>query len=414
MIRDILLAGGIVLAPAGQLSMGLPAGFAEVLLFCFISVSAARMLWDGRIEVTPAFVRLGIFWLVFAMTLAVGFFVGYFTAQTQILGFILHDSLAFGLMMTTSLMIAGRQNAVFHMRRSAWLLIGFANVALLAQLAAGWGLVSQPGITPWLGDRFQGWSENPNQLALYCTAYGLLALHLATTSEKPLARILGFTALVIPLYVGRLTKSDAFLLASIVGYLTFGVLSLSSWLGASAQRHGLRQQVAGVLLVALLPLTVALSPQLFARPVNVETIAASMTRGGGGEATQESAALRLYLWKAAVDAGMTSGSLGLGPGPHLERPPVSFRQTLPELFEAHNTILDTFTQGGMIAVLSLAWIVTTAILFAWRVRADALVAVVLSLAVFGLTHLIIRHPIVWFSVAACLLAGAPALGRKTI
>lgn len=407
MIRDILLSAGIVLAPAGQLSTGLPAGFAEALLFGFVALSFARMLWDGRIEMTDAFIRLGTFWLIFFVTLALGFCISFFIARIQILGFVLHDGMAFSLMMAMCLMMTARRDAAIHMRRSAWLIVGFANVTLALQVATGWGLLGQPGVGPWLGDRFQGWSENPNQLALYCAAYGPLALYLATTSRSPRAVLLACAAAILPFYVGRLTKSDSFLLASVVGYLSFGLLMLGSWLGARVRRPGMPRQLVLLALAGAVALGASLAPQIAARSPGIEALAEGMSRGGGGEKTEETAQLRLYLWKAAAHTGLSSASLGQGPGPHLERPPVSYRQTLPELFEAHNTILDLFTQGGLIAVLNLAWIVTTAVLVAWRARLDALVALVLSLAVFGLTHLIVRHPVVWFSVAACLLAGRP-------
>jgi len=69
----------------------------------------------------------------------------------------------------------------------------------------------------------------------------------------------------------------------------------------------------------------------------------------------------MTLWRQAIDRGLESGMLGLGPGPHLQIPPsiVAGRvstgaepvnighpiQNGTANFEAHNTILDLFTQG---------------------------------------------------------------------
>ncbi|TKB07375.1 MAG: O-antigen ligase domain-containing protein, partial [Mesorhizobium sp.] len=34
-------------------------------------------------------------------------------------------------------------------------------------------------------------------------------------------------------------------------------------------------------------------------------------------------------------------------------------------------------------------------------------ALVVSIIIFGMPHLIIRHPIVWFALTICLVAGTP-------
>jgi len=83
------------------------------------------------------------------------------------------------------------------------------------------------------------------------------------------------------------------------------------------------------------------------------------------------------------------------------------QQFLPRPFEAHSTILDLYTQGGLISVLALMWIFGSAALSAWRAKLDALVALVASIAVFSAPHLVIRHPIVWFCLTLCLVAGTP-------
>ena len=146
---------------------------------------------------------------------------------------------------------------------------------------------------------------------------------------------------------------------------------------------------------------------MLAESSNVEDFAKSLTKDKGGEATAETATLRLQLWDEALDKGARSGSLGLGPGPHLDRPSTVDQQFLPRPFEAHSTILDLYTQGGLISVLALLWILGSAALSAWGARQDTLVALVASIAVFSAPHLIIRHPIVWFCVTLCLVAGTP-------
>ena len=61
----------------------------------------------------------------------------------------------------------------------------------------------------------------------------------------------------------------------------------------------------------------------------------------------------------------------------------------------------------MIAVLALLWIVGSAAMSAWRAKLDALLALVAGLVVYAIPHLVIRHPIVWFALTFCLVAGTP-------
>jgi hypothetical protein len=84
-------------------------------------------------------------------------------------------------------------------------------------------------------------------------------------------------------------------------------------------------------------------------------------------------------------------------------------------FEAHNTVLDVFTQGGFIAVASLLWLAASAFATAYRARLVGLAALLCGLFTFGMTGLIIREPIFWFAIALCLTAEDGSMlpaGRK--
>jgi hypothetical protein len=111
--------------------------------------------------------------------------------------------------------------------------------------------------------------------------------------------------------------------------------------------------------------------------------------------------------------------LALGPGPHLKMPasvlagrevekddPLYNEHLKPSSapnFEAHNTLLDLFTQSGLIAALSFVWLEATA--FAYKARLAALMTALCGLAIFTTFHLVVRHPIVWPVIAPCLVAG---------
>ncbi|MEZ2331146.1 O-antigen ligase family protein [Mesorhizobium sp. RCC_202] len=414
MIRDALLACGLVMAYATQLAVpGLPIGYTELFLTLWIMLSIGRVLAGGRLEVSSALARFAAFWLILALTLALGAIVGYVT-KVLLLDPVLHDTFAYMLLVGITCLSVAEPDADRRLRRIGWLVIAMANAGFAWQVGLAWGWVRQPGVDPWYWDRFCGWSDNPNQLALYCAVIGPLALHLVTTSANRWAKFLGLCSLIPTFYLGRLTKSDTYLYATILTGLIFLGLRFRTWLSAGPERSRLSRQMNLLLVIGCLPLAISMTPYALTEVSSAEAFAKSLTKDKGGEATAETAALRLYLWDEAFDKGVRSGSLGLGPGPHLERPPITDLQFLPRPFEAHSTILDLYTQGGLIAVVALAWIVGSATMSAWRAKLDALLALVASIVVFGIPHLIIRHPIVWFSLAICLVAGTPRVIPATV
>jgi hypothetical protein len=406
MIRDALLAGGVAMSYASQIDVpGFPFGVGELCLLIWILLSLARILAGERVEVTPALALLAVFWAVFAIALSLATFVGYFTTMLSRSG-ATHDAMAYGLLMLVTCLAAAEPDSHRRLRRCAWWVVGIGNVALAIQIAQLWGWIPRAGVDPWFWDRFRGWSGNPNQIALYCAAFGPLALHLATTTDRKFARILGLLGMILPFYVGRLTKSDTFLYASVLTWLMLLGLQLRAWLAVGPARVSPARQLALVLVIAALPLALTLVPFGRQHLGEVEQFAKSLTKDQGGQATAETAEMRLRFWNESIELGLASASLGLGPGPHLRRSKINDTATLPNPFEAHNTILDLYTQGGLLAVGALVWLVLTAASLAWRASLYALLALLASLVVFGLPHLIIRHPIVWFAVTLALVAGA--------
>ncbi|UCI07408.1 O-antigen ligase family protein [Mesorhizobium sp. B1-1-8] len=413
MLRDGLLACGVTLSFASQLSVpAWPFGLGELFLALWIMLSVIRILAGGRIEATPVFFQLASFWLLFSLALGIGMIVGYLTTVLYMTG-VWHDTMAYVLLASFTCLAALEPDAAHHLRRTGWWMIAIADVAFAVQLGLAWGWFHQSGVDPWYWDRLRGWSENPNQLALYCAIFGPLALHLGTTTGNRWAQFLAFSSLILIFYVGRLTKSDTYLYTTVVSGLVFLGLRIRAWLASNGNRPSLPRQIAVLLMLGALPLAVAMMPYAVTEETSVENFAKSLTKDGGGEATAETFALRVYLWGAAVEKGLQSGSLGLGPGPHLDRPPVFDQQFAYLPFEAHDTILDLYLQGGLMAVLVLLWIVGSAAMSAWRSQFDALLVLLASVAVFSIPHLIIRHPIVWFVLTFCLVAGTPRqVGRR--
>jgi hypothetical protein len=219
------------------------------------------------------------------------------------------------------------------------------------------------------------------------------------TAPRLASRMLAAAAGSVAVYAGVLTKSDSFNLVVWLTIVILLLLKLGVWLRFPRGYVTLRQAFAWQLVLIL--------------PISVLAIAIvygdSAARGIGKQffnGPDDQGSLRLRLWQQALERGIDSWLLGLGPGGHLERPfPMSPEQAN---FEAHNTMLDLFTQGGLLAVGSVLCLLALSVLRAFRARTYALVALLCGLGLFASFHLIVRQPMFWFVVAAASVAGRTA------
>jgi len=424
MTRDLLLVLGILLSTASQLRPdNAPVGPGEVCLLIWISLTLGHQMIQRTPRFTPAFSRLAIFWLLFAAAQCIGTLAGYAIADAHDASLFMHDVIAYPLLAAISLLSVAGPDAGSRLHRVAWLLVTIGSAIFALQVAQAWELVSVGSTDPWYWDRLRGWSENPNQLAFLCAILGLLSLHLANVAASAPAQIAAIATAILPVYVGRLTKSDTFAIVLVATGPIFIVLKLRSWL-LYQPTLSLRSASAWIVVLALPLLSVSAIPLAYSIAADAEGLAKEMAKGDAQE-TENTANVRLAAWQQAFDRGLESGMLGLGPGPHLPIPasilagrdassgePKAMEH--PENngtpnFEAHNTLLDIFTQGGLLAVLSLSWLVGAAFLLTFRTRLDGLTTLLCGLTIFTIFHLFIRPPVFWLAIAICLVA---VQGRK--
>lgn len=423
MVLDVLLPLGVLLSTASQLRpAGAAVGPGEICLAVWVLLMLSREMGRLGPVLSPPFSRLLIFWLVFAVVLCVGTMVGFAKGDRHDPGLFMHDVAAYPLLAAVSCLSVVEPGASSRLHRVAWLLATLGAAWLLLQVAFGFGLVDPGDYDTWEWERFRGFSDNANQLADFCMVLGLISLHLAEAARGFGEKIVAVICMIVAIVVGRLTKSDAFLVVLIASGPIFVALKLWRWLMSLDRQMTLRSASAWILVLAL-PLVVAyVTPLGGSMATAFEDLIKSMTKGGGGRDTDETTRLRFEVWKVAMRRGIEAGMLGLGPGPHLEIPPsiVAGRRDStndpkhvehPEVgfianFEAHNTFLDLFIQGGLIAVLSLGWLVATAFVVTHRAELDALTTLLCGLAMFSIFHLIVRHPTFWFAISLCLVAAA--------
>jgi hypothetical protein len=414
MKRDLLLVLGILLSTASQLR---PAG--EICLVIWIGLMLGREMVQLGPQFTPALSRLVIFWLLFAIAQSIGTLAGFAIGDVHDQSLFMHDVMAYPLLAAISMLCVVGTDAASRLHRVAWLLVAVGSATLALQVAQMWGWVGMGSIDPWYWDRFRGWSENPNQLAILCAVLGLLSLHLADVATSTPARIAAIGTAVLPIYVGRLSKGDTFSIVLVAAGPIFIALKLRTWLLSHQPGLTPRSACAWVAVLALPLLIASVAPFSGSLAVEARGLIGEMSKGDQQD-TKKTAQIRFQAWRQAIDRGLESGMLGLGPGPHLPIPPwiLEGRQDSsgepkylehPKVsgtpnFEAHNTLLDIFTQGGLLAVLSLVWLVAAAFLLTYRTRLDGLTVLLCGLTIFSIFHLIVRHPAFWFAIAICLAA----------
>ena len=337
-----------------------------------------------------------------------------------------HDIMAFAVAAAVGCLCVVEPGSSARMRDVSWLLAVLGAAWLALQAAFGWGLVNLGDFDPWEWERLRGLSDNSNQLALFCAILGLLTLHLADTASRPGERIVALVCMIVAIVVGRLTQSNAFLIALLAAVAIFVALKLRRWLTSREMTLSFRSASAWMFVLTL-PLVVAYVVPLRSSVASpTEQLVTEMVRGGKSNQVSDAAHLRFELWNEAVRRGLESGMLGLGPGPHIEIPGEiqagrrtsvdraqasrTHLQFAPN-FEAHNTVLDLFVQSGLLGVSILVWLVGSTLMMTLRFRLDALTTLLCGLALFSLFHLVVRHPIVWFAIALCLVAALDA--RRT-
>ena len=413
---DGLLALGLVLTTASQWRFGgLPLGIGEICLVVWLGVMAFGCLLDRRTSIGPALSRLLGFWGLLAISVSIGTINGLGIGERYDPKFFLHDTFAYPLIAAVCCLSVIEPGARARLHRTAWKFLIYSGISLTILLLSG-SLLRLPGINPWFWDRFRGWSQIPNQLAELCLVATLVGLYLADTATKGRDRIIAILCIIPTIWAGRITQTDAYMYAVTLASLVFLGVKLCKWAIAPGPGAPL-----AVLTLFALPVLVVSAVPVMVSAVSGGGLVAVLSKNGGKEAQSE-ADLRFALWKEALARGVEVGMLGLGPGPHLPIPAEvtasraeyaitdrpndagSPQQVGANNFEAHNTVLDLFVQGGLVASLAYVWLMVCALMGALRSRSAGLIALICGLNLFALVGLAIRLPLFWLAVALCLVA----------
>jgi hypothetical protein len=416
-MMDGILALGLLFTTATQFRLpGMPVGPGELALLVWIAGMAFRTLGSGEPFLTRAVSALLAFWGAFALALSLGMITAMASREVFEPDLVLHDAMAYGLIAVVSCLCATTPS---RLRRVSWLLVTGSAVSLSLQYINGMGLVRIPGIDPWYWERFRGWSDNPNQLSFLCLMMVLVAWHLADTAATLTARLVAVLLMIPALMAGRMSQSDTFMLALAGALPVWIAAKLIVWAQNDRPGLSLRGSIAQLLVVSVPILLLCVAPLVLPSAEAAKGFVIGFAKNSGAQAADE-ANLRMTLWRQAIERGIESGMLGLGPGPHLEIPPAIVAGRVGEgtqptnldhpsqngtaNYEAHNTVLDVFTQGGLLAVTSVVWLLLRAAKCVYRAQSAGLVALVAGAAICMMTGNIVRQPILWFALALCLTA----------
>lgn len=231
--------------------------------------------------------------------------------------------------------------------------------------------------------RMVGFSTNPNQIAFHA----LVASVFTVLLWKRNGTLRSLIALALALAVGYLGKSDAFLFAEVA------LLSVAIFAGIVFGRSYILALV--IIVPALVLAALALAPAMNA----IQDIASS----GDQDAT------RYNLWANGITAGLERPLTGLGPGAWsgLEGP--------RGVEEAHNTVIDYFSNTGIIGgAIMVLGIIAISFRSITRLNASA-AAGIAALFVFCTFHNMVRHPLLWLSlyyIAQQLWPGVQELSKQ--
>lgn len=424
MLSDWLLALGLLFSMQAQLRLaGGVVGFGEIALVAWAGLTALRLLRSGMgWPRNVAFGRITTFWAVFLTAEAVGAATAEAIDYPRDWALVAHDVAAYPLMIAVSALALAQPDAAVRLRRVCRILVGVGVSMAVAQTASAFGAFSIPGIDPWFWDRMRGWTANPNQLALLCAALALMGAHLVETAPTVTQRVAFAAGACAAIAIGALAKTNAFALTLAGGFaLALGLRALAL-LRSSAQMAPAR--AALVWAMAMFAPVAAGGAFAFVSAGGLGSRGAAALARDSGKDTGDEAALRFHLWRSALDRVVESAFLGLGPGPHLPIPPVMLEahENVPDRpvnlsfpkgggppnYEVHNTFLELFQQTGLVGAVAFVTLLALAFARAVRARMFALAALLVGVMLFGSFHVVLRHPLVWFIVAACLGCDARA------
>jgi O-antigen ligase len=371
----VLLSFGLVLTMATQLRLGGSfIGVGEGLLFLWICISWVDIVGRKNIRIPADLRPFLVFFAVVVTTLL--FSLLFQLAQTYVVSpDTFHDLVAYAFLAVLVFTFAMLRPSLDYVRQSLKI-ITVALPLLLAVLLA----ISKfkPAIGPVVLDdgwRFSGPAENPNQIGMAMVPIPFLSTFFISEARTLRGR-LGYAAtIVLAVWVGIATDSDATQVAWTAGAMLLVLLGLLTKIMGRAHPFYL---AATLVAVGVLALLIVLPTPIGAK------IFDHLSADDQGNA-------RMILWAEAISEISKSPILGRGPGARTST-------AIAGVIEAHNSYLDLALTTGLLGAAMALGLVVTLSLRASLLARPPLWSAFMALQCFVMFHNVFRHPLLWFSM----------------
>jgi len=382
----LLLSLGLVLTFATKLRFsGLPIGLGEVLISIWVIVVLSRSVFNTNLIWSPATITILVFWILTFLLLGIGWLVAnkIGVVSTQSTHNILAYLFAFAICCALVINISYGQelDSLFIQTISIFgcLYLFLYTISLLFPTIFDDYFYYY---MEWSGNyafRFHGLSNNPNQLAVILVIAPFLCVTMAK-NRAILKRTTAILLLILFIVIGLHTKSEALLLAWIVGLVVLLLpKSMHKLFGFCKNNRSVAIGTSFLFLVicAFLFFKYDVNDRVF-NAVNV----VYLSDGNQGS-------IRANLITNGLKSLFESPIVGFGPGSF------SGHYGPFENQEVHTTPLDWATQTGSIGLVLLVCLIGYSMLKAWKSNRMELFAGMTSLIIFAQFHYVLRQPIVW-------------------
>lgn len=232
------------------------------------------------------------------------------------------------------------------------------------------------------GSRFQGWSNNPNQIGINLSGFMFLYVaiynHSLTNKEKLIISMF----LACSIFLVYAIKSTT-IIAMLVFYLIAGFIA-SIFSG--------RLSIVKVVLFFMCMVFVAIGMVYIE---DVKELISSEVLNKGEEGNLNG---RLPIWSNSIQAFLDSPLVGYGPGAH------SGFTAPHQGIESHSVYLDLGTQGGILAIIAyLAISIRIAHILIMKRKSLVYWMPFLAVLLYQMSHYTLRYPIYWIVMLSPLI-----------
>lgn len=402
---------GLLLSISTNLRMAaFPVGPGEILL-ALLAIAGSLFGKPWHLWKTPVV----LFWLVASMGMLLGTLV---TVQKGSLAAHHAMAYAFTASVTIGLVSLLMQLSDAALRRCIyWLCILTAVglwVGFVVYLSGDSALAQKLHMAEGGDVRYSGWSINPNQLALFFVPLPVWVAALWRDLARPTRlQMAGFGLLLFALMLmGLLVRSDGLFVVWVFEFVILIMLRLRWEMKAS------RMSLLGYALVMVLCVFLVKTFAHGEVRKSVRCALETLSQGQGlwsvkcydGQAFKDQEAFRIgysnpvektgvrqQLWTHGLQVWAESPWVGHGPG-EFSWYSIDANGGRTEAMESHNITIDLLTQGGLLAGLAWAALVSHLLVRAWRIRDSYTFSVVLMMAAFTFFHNT-RQPYFWFVLA---------------